>query len=70
MRKNADIKKTSKINIKFASVLGHLVISLPKNLFIFKIFLLVRNITQEKRTKKAKISNVAIKKEYKLGLMI
>ena len=34
------------------------------------MFLLIRKITHEKRTRKANISNEAIRKEYKEGLII
>ena len=70
INKNAPISKISKTSIKFASVLGHLVISLDQNLFIFIIFLLVKYITQATNTKKARISNVPIKKLYNFSGII
>ena len=63
------LTKSQKINIRLASVLGHDFISLPKIFLIRIIFLLDKKAKQENRTKKAKISNEAIKKEYKFSLI-
>ena len=64
MNKNANINKISKNNMRFASVLGHEVISLLQKRFNLITFLLTKKTIQASKTNNARISNEAIKKLY------
>ena len=65
------MEETSVKSVKLITEIdGWLTYNLPKNLLIRIIFLLAKKAKQENRTKKAKISNEAIKKEYKFSLIM